>query len=622
MKPAIRAAYWVLPSLLCLGIYWLGLKTWFWQDDFAWLSLHLRLKQTGQWWAVLFAPMAQGTIRPLSERAFFLVFYELFGLNAAPYRMMVFATQCANLVLLSAVTRRFTGSSVAGLLAPIFWLVNIALARPMSWNSAYNQILCAFFMLLALYCALRHQQTGHKWFTAAEWISFLAGLSALETMVVYPVLALLHAFCLARQRVAKTLWMFPVAITYAAVHWYVTPEGPSGQYRMHFDAGLLSSLWTYWQWALGVMRMAEITTGWPRWLAPVGTAILSASLLGFAAWKLLHKNWLAGFFLGWFLVVLAPVLPLREHLSEYYLTIPVVGLSMLGAWAVAESLRGRWRWKVVSIAVAAAYVVPSLSATRAATRWYYENALGVRTLVRGVARAHQLHPDKLILLTGVNDDLFWTGIADRPFRLVGAKDVYLAPGSEGNITERPGLGIVSDFVLPPGPALRALEEDRAVVYAVGGLRLVNVTAAYRILARQRWSPSEEPRHVDVGNPLFAKQLGLTWHQIEGAYRWMPRRASLHLGGPSSPNELLYISGYCPAEQVRDGPLKLTVTVEGHVYPPVLLKRGNAPFEVSFPLPPNLVGKPRIEIGLEVDRTFMPSSDSRNLGLVFGTFSIR
>ena len=68
--------------------------------------------------------MAQGTIRPWSERAFFLAFESIFGVNALPFRICVFLTQCANLTLLAAISRRLTGSLLAGFSAAILWLVN------------------------------------------------------------------------------------------------------------------------------------------------------------------------------------------------------------------------------------------------------------------------------------------------------------------------------------------------------------------------------------------------------------------------------------------------------------------------------------------------------------------
>jgi len=75
----------------------------------------------------------------------------------------------------------------------------------------------------------------------------------------------------------------------------------------------------------------------------VGTAILTLAILGFTIWKSLRREWLAAFLLFWFLSALAPVLPLREHIVDYYLTIPVLGLAFLGAWMFVSAWRGSWR---------------------------------------------------------------------------------------------------------------------------------------------------------------------------------------------------------------------------------------------------------------------------------------
>ncbi|MDQ6707762.1 MAG: hypothetical protein M3Z85_17515, partial [Acidobacteriota bacterium] len=101
MRRAQSAAYWIFPSLFCLILYWYGLKSWFRADDFAWLGLGSEIVTPVDFWRVMFAPMAQGTIRPLSERAFFIGFHALFGLDALPFRIFVFLTQFANLVLVS-----------------------------------------------------------------------------------------------------------------------------------------------------------------------------------------------------------------------------------------------------------------------------------------------------------------------------------------------------------------------------------------------------------------------------------------------------------------------------------------------------------------------------------------
>jgi len=61
----------------------------------------------------------------------------------------VFATQFANLVLISAITRRVTGSRMAGFWAPIFWIANTAMYTVMTWTCEYILVLCATSLLLA-----------------------------------------------------------------------------------------------------------------------------------------------------------------------------------------------------------------------------------------------------------------------------------------------------------------------------------------------------------------------------------------------------------------------------------------------------------------------------------------
>lgn len=147
--------YWIWPAVLCLVLYWRAPFVWFQLDDFAWLGLHRELARTGDVGRILFEPMAQGTFRPLSERAFFLVLYSVFGLNPLPFHLVVLATHLANILLLLAIGNRLTGSRRASLLAAILWTSHQALGVPLTWLSAYNQNLYTFFFLLAFLFLLR-----------------------------------------------------------------------------------------------------------------------------------------------------------------------------------------------------------------------------------------------------------------------------------------------------------------------------------------------------------------------------------------------------------------------------------------------------------------------------------
>jgi hypothetical protein len=128
--------------------------------------------------------------------------------------------------------------------------------------------------------------------------------------------------------------------------------------------------------------------------------------------------------------------------------------------------------------------------------------------------------------------------------------------------------------------------------------------------------------VDVGRPLFSGQLGEEWYEIEGGYRWMPKTASLRLGGPRSASEKLYITGYCPAAQVEQGPVSLEVFVEGELLSAVELTEGDARFDFSFSLPEMLIGAESVGVSLRVDRSFTAPGDPRELGAAFGVFAIR
>ena len=122
-------------------------------DDFAWLALRLRVHDFDSLLEAAFTPFAQGTIRFISERLFFMGLFSLFGLNALPFHIVVFATQFVNLILITVVMRRLTGSSLAAFAAPLLWVVNANINWPLTWTSAYNQVLCSLILLLALYCS-------------------------------------------------------------------------------------------------------------------------------------------------------------------------------------------------------------------------------------------------------------------------------------------------------------------------------------------------------------------------------------------------------------------------------------------------------------------------------------
>ena len=610
-----RLASWGIPPLFCVALYWYGLKCWFRQDDFAWLQLTAQVHGWSSFWHVMFTPLAQGTIRPWSERAFFMGFYTLFGLNALPFRIWVFLTQIANLSLIRAVGQRATGSPAAGFWGALLWTGNTALIPVMTWSAVYNQALCGFFLLLAFYFLLRYIETGRTLFNWAQWIVFLLGFGALEINVMYPALAASYTLLCARSHFRRILLLFIPSALFTVIHHAVAPAVDAPAYVMRFDSSMWNTFWSYLVWAAGVDHFSRPH---PVWLWPVRTVLILTGLAAFTVWQTRRGKNAALFLVAWFVILLIPVLPLTHHLTEYYVMLPIIGFSILGGWGLATAWRSQWRWAAVPWLLI--YLIP-LPMIRAETKSRYLVSRKIARLVMGVEEGRRLHPDQIILLRDVSDELFWNGILDNPFVLVGVSDVYLAPESESLLTPYPELGSIRKFVLPPAATLDALNAGKIVVYSAAGDKLRNITGVYASTS-QLDLRRETPQRVDVGNDLLAYLLGKSWYPRDDQHRWMPKQATVRLGGPKSSGQRLYISGYCPPGQFEKGALPLTVQVNSKPLATVRIEPGTERFDFDFALPAELVGKDSVEVTVEVGRTFTPPGEDRELGLVFGVFEIR
>jgi hypothetical protein len=608
----LQALYWLTPPLFCLWMHWLSFRAWFRADDFAWLHLADTVSNFHDFLYAVFAPLAEGTLRPLSERLFFMAGTSLFGLDALPYRMVIFGTQFANLALVAAIGTRLTGSRAAGFWAAIFWTVNSSLMEPLGWACAWNQILCGFFLLLAFWFLLRYIETGARRYNAGQWIAFLLGFGALELNLVYPALAASYTWLCARHRFRGTLAMVPVSIAYFGLHQWVAPPPLTGDYAMHFGTSMLRSLWTYWTWSLGPAYLAT-PLGASRAELLAGVGLLTAALAVIVFRRLRERQWAALFCLVWYSAVLTPLLPLRDHLMEYYPALPVIGLCWLGAWGFAEAWRAGAAVKTTAVILAALYGVLVIPALRVDAAWNYARTARVRAFLGGLAAAHQLHPRQAFLLYGVDRALFVDAVRELAPRLIGVERVYLAPGSE----KQPDLeheDQIREFVLSGALTARALSLDDLVVYDVRGPHLRNISEVFANMPMERSLPSA----LDAADPLAASLFGPEWYPPEGNHRWMPKRATLRMAGAGHAGESLYLRGRCADQELLSGPLTVSVTADGVPLPAAIVS--SAGFEVTLPLPVSANLEMRLTI--EVSRTFHAPGDPRELGLAFGEIAVR
>jgi hypothetical protein len=602
---ATRLIGWLAPLVICVAVYRLGLTTWFVQDDFGSL---LAAERTNTWadamrW--LTTPQAQGVLRPLPDFFYYVGLYHWFGLNAGAFRIVAFATQLVSVLLLNSIVRTLTGSRMAGFVAATVWVLNTGLVVGMSWSSAYSQVLCAFLFLLGCWLFLRHIRTGAWRWYGAQWVALVAGIGTLEIIIVYPVVLLCYCLVWERKQAWKALPMLAVTAGYAGASLLLVERSSGGPYQFHWDTSILAGLWHYWTGALGA-RPLGVLLGWPM----ANVTALSLAMTIVLGWGLIragsNRQRVALWGLGWFVLTLAPVLPLRDQRMDYYLTIPSIGFAV-GVAAILGTMA-----RPAAIAWLLLYAACSLPVIDNGMRFWNERSHSARRLLEGVQAARSAHPDQAILLDAVSDALFYAAIYDHGLAAVGLSHVYLSPGP-GSIRERAGLQDPARFQLPTRAVSQALSARQAVVFRVSGTgELTSIQDPFIPQADgglTSW--------VDAGEPFMSFALGAGWHEASGGSRWMGRRAEVHLSSPRT-GQQLHIRCIFPGAGKAE-PVRLTIQANGLLVGTVRIDQGSTDHTLPLPeaLRDALRGRQQLELVLEADHTFHVAPDPRDLSVAFG-----
>ncbi len=452
--------------------------------------------------------------------------------------------------------------------------------------------------------------------------------------VMYPALIALHAVCGERRRpwseVRRRLWntipFLVPAVAFTVLHFLLIPKNPGLYYNIIVDRRLPKTFLRYLAAAIGPGWSDHPLTGpWTR-RGILATAAIGLGLAAFAIGQLRRKELTPLFCCGWFILLLAPVLPLPNHMDEYYLTMPVLGLAWLGGWTIVTAFRAGpltgWLSSAVAVALAALFLAGSIREIKTDTYFTFKRTDRLRIFISGFELEEQmrLHPGTAILFQGVDNDLFQSAFQDDPFQLFGLERVYLV-GSTEHLHARADLGGLTRFQISAGEALALLERGRARTLNVSGSSLRDVTDQYEAVLRADPAASRH-EFVDVGDPFFAPLLGPTWYGIEQGFRWMPKTATVTLSGPAARAAKLYVTGYAPDAMLASGPVTLSFRASGLEIGSATLRQHNETFMLEFPMPAALAGRNMVEIAIEASKVFRPAGEDRDLGVAFGTLGIR
>lgn len=327
MRHGIRESLFaVFLLLLSLLAYWPALDVFFSLDDALFL-----MAADGQ------ADWPAGTRRLLSVRLFFDSCWRSFGENPAPFHVLILLMHGASAWLLGRVGRLLGLSAAAAAVAALFFLASPVAFTCLHWISGVQDVMMAFFALLAAFFWLRGGWTGGL---VALVFAMAAVLSKEASVLLLPTLALL----LPGERRRRIL-IGGAALLLGALLLYTggafAQKSAGDPYATVYGANLLWNLLTYTAW---LPRLWDVFPDQAPQFQPLlwrWGLLLPLLLLAAALWK---RHWAPaiGKAALLFIVLLLPVLPLVRHSYLYYLYLPAAPLWLLAA-AGADRLPARPR---------------------------------------------------------------------------------------------------------------------------------------------------------------------------------------------------------------------------------------------------------------------------------------
>jgi tetratricopeptide (TPR) repeat protein len=311
---------------------------------------------------------------------------QLFGMIPGLHHVSSLLFHVVNTALLFLILRRMTGESWRSAFVAALFALHPLRAEPVAWISSRKDVLSSFFFMITLLAYARYAERPRVLRYFMVLLSFALGLMAKPMLVTLPFVLLLvdywplarvHGELSAAGAKARFYWrllreklpLFALAAASSVVTYIVMQRGGGIEsLNLPFRARVMNALVAY------VVYMGKMF--WPRRLAAIyphpgdsipqwqvaGSVLLlvcvSAAVVRSAR---RHPHLAVGWF--WYLGTLVPVIGLVQvgyhAMADRYTYVPLIGLFIMVAWGVPESV-ARWRHRRVGLAVAALAVLLAL----------------------------------------------------------------------------------------------------------------------------------------------------------------------------------------------------------------------------------------------------------------------
>lgn len=300
---------------------------------------------------------------------------QLFGPKPRGYHLTSLVLHVVNALLLYALLNVITRQAW-----PSFWVAALFAVHPLhvesvAWVAARQDVLGAFFMLLALLAYAGYAMRGGWLSYAASLAAFVLGLMTTPILAVWPaVLLLIDFWPLGRfgstSRRSRLLWekvpYFVLAAVAGALAWQTLHRGILvAPIQMPLMPRLLNALVSYGDYVFQMFVPLDLAVFYPHpAMIQVGSMPLWKPPLAFfgllcvTVWTILSARrrpyLLVGW--GWFLVALLPVIGLvqvgGQARADRFTYLPLVGLFIMFAWRLRDWAEGRGGLRAVACGLA------------------------------------------------------------------------------------------------------------------------------------------------------------------------------------------------------------------------------------------------------------------------------
>jgi tetratricopeptide (TPR) repeat protein len=323
---------------------------------------------------------------------------QLFGLQSGLHQLTNVLLHGLAALLLFAFLNRATHARWPSAFVAFLFTLHPLHVESVAWVAERKDVLSAFLWFLALWAYVRYCERPKLANYLLAFFAFCLGLMAKPMIITLPiVLLLLDIWPLRRltsvppRRLLGEKIPFFGASAAVAIVAYLVQQGSGAIKRLPIglraENALVSYLIyigkTFWPTRLAVFYPYPPEV--PVWAAAVAAlAIVGVSVIvlrSFRAYPYLAVGWF------WYLITLLPVIGIvrvgAQARADRYMYVPMVGLSIMVAWAAADVLR-RWpRAKPALVALSAAACSCCVALTYVQTEYWnnseslFQHALNV-----------------------------------------------------------------------------------------------------------------------------------------------------------------------------------------------------------------------------------------------------